>query len=138
MVDMRWLRTEWVKPFPVERDDRYGGKIKVGVQMLRAVRSDGQMFEVHAEVEDVPFGIKVKQLRLALDAMLNDPALPPDIDEESGLPMTRQVYPETFKCMGTWVEDEEWDKWVEWMSTYTPSPDKWWLFSLFKDRIQEA
>jgi len=138
MGDMRWLRMEWVKPFPIERDDGYGGKIKVGVQMLRALRSDGQLFEVHVEVNEVPFDLTVKQLRLTLDAMLDNPALPPSLDEESGLPMTRKVHSETFKGQGNWFEAADWDKWVEWMNTYTPTPDNWWLFSSFKDKLREA
>jgi hypothetical protein len=93
MSELRWLRTEWMKP------------VIVGTrrfQFLRALRSDGQLFEVHSEVG---LWTTPTTLRARLDAMLNDPPLPSVLDEETGEWRSRLVRPDFGKGTGDWVEE---------------------------------
>jgi hypothetical protein len=100
---LRWLRTEWMEPVPFLRQRDESGKPELGeMQFLRALRSDGQMFEAHGEVGPLT---TPESLRRHLDTMLNHPALPPLIDEETGEEMSRQVALDFGKGAGNWVEE---------------------------------
>jgi hypothetical protein len=93
MSELRWLRIEWMKPVTVDTH-RF--------QFLRALRSDGQLFEVHSEVG---LWTTPTTLRARLDAMLNDPPLPSVLDEETGEWRSRLVRPDFGKGTGDWVEE---------------------------------
>jgi hypothetical protein len=100
---LRWLRTEWMTPVPFLKQRDESGKAELGeMQFLRAVRSDGQMFEVHGEVGPLT---TPESLRRHLDSMLHDPAMPPYVDEETGEQHSAQVHPDFGKGEGNWIEE---------------------------------
>jgi hypothetical protein len=104
MSNLRWLRTEWMKPVPRwERDDT-GHLKKYAVQFLRAVRSDGQMFVVW---DDVGPQTTPEILRARLDTMLDSPELPPTFDEENGTWNSPLVNLDFSKGREGWVEEPE-------------------------------
>lgn len=89
-----------MKPVPgVRVIDESGTEEHCEVQYLRALRSDGQMFEVHADVGPIA---TPKNFRKRLDGMLNDPALPyiTNADDE-----TRKQYIQMFKGNAEWIEE---------------------------------
>lgn len=100
MSGLRWLRTQWMKPVPgVRVIDESGTEEDCEVQFMRALRSDGQMFEVHADVGPIA---TPKNFRERLDIMLNDPALPYIANAEAE---TRKRYVQMFKGNDGWIEE---------------------------------
>jgi hypothetical protein len=99
MNKLHWLRTQWMDPVPSVRVDESGTEEHFEVQFLRALRSDGQMFEVHADVGPIA---TPKNFRERLGGMLNDPALPyvANADDE-----TRKQYVQMFKGSAGWIEE---------------------------------
>lgn len=102
MSELRWLRTELMKPFHRWQEDEEGNSKEYCIQFLRAIRSDGQMFVVWDQV-----GPKTTPeiLRSRLDAMLDSPPLEPRFDEETGT-WTNSLVPLDYgKGRSGWVEE---------------------------------
>jgi len=91
-----------MKPVVLARIDGLGRTEHVEMQFLRAVRGDGQMFEVHGEVGPLT---TPESLRRHLDSMLHDPGLPPLVDEETGEQVDGRVPLDFGKGTGNWVEE---------------------------------
>jgi hypothetical protein len=85
---MKWLRTKYRDTF--YPDERNGEAHVRGMKMLLGIRNDGQLF-VAQGLADI---VSKEQLRIQLDAMVNDPALASGQNPEAG------------KGEAGWVEEE--------------------------------
>lgn len=96
MSKLRWMRTQMMDmPLLIDGVER--------LRVMRAVRSDGQMF---AAWDRLGPDLEIT-LRQKLDTMLNDPALPPVQDKETGEWSRPLVSPDFGKGQMDWREEPE-------------------------------
>ena len=91
---MKWLRTHLREHITSEPEE-----YRI---FLRALRDDGQLFVVWDNKKEAT---TPEILRLRLDQMLNDPAMAPYRDEETGEFHSQQIPLDSYKGHKGWIEE---------------------------------
>jgi hypothetical protein len=103
--EMRWLRTEWMKPVDLSfHPDIEGSGEGLQMQFLRALRTDGQLFQVNCPTNSPD--CNPETMRIFLDTMLDSPALPPYTDSD-GNTFSEQMSLDSYENTGNWIEENE-------------------------------
>ena len=99
MSDLFWVRSKYEEPLLVQDSEK-------PTHILRALRSDGQLFAVWIDTDSENKAAIRRYLRLGLDGMIDDPQTPPRVDEETGETFPSQCPIDAYKGMPGWVEEE--------------------------------
>lgn len=95
----RWLRTK----FECKKEMQ---NVVGPVYFVFALRSDGQMFEAHVVSDGTNVAAIERDLRAKVMSFINDPAMPPTVDED-GNTWSNQHPLDAYKGQPGWAEEPE-------------------------------